>query len=251
MLIVIFYSSCLKNQKNRVVEEYYPGGTIKSEIAMTDTMRNGLAKYYSEQGHLLSTAEYKNDKREGLVINYNPENGKITAKAFYKNDEQNGEVIQNYKEGMLFRTSTYVNGRVNGVIKTFWPNGQLKAENTFNMGKPAIGLKEYDMHGKPIIQPELLIKEINQTALHRKLILKFSLSDGNKDVDFYLDELDDGKYFDPKSYKLRNDDGISSIEYPVFPGNKLFKNISIIAKLKTNYGNTLILQRNYKLNIVN
>jgi hypothetical protein len=251
ILIGIFYYSCQNTQKNRIVEEYYPGGTIKSEIAMTDTMRNGLAKYYSETGHLLSTAEYKNDKREGWVINYITENGKIATKAFYKNDLQDGQVFQYYKEGMLFRESTYVKGRVDGIIKTYWPDGKLKAENTFKMGKPAIGLKEYDKEGKLIKQPVIQITEINQAALLNKVIVKFSISDGNTDVDFYLDNLEDAKYFNPQAFKLRNDEGVSSIEYPVHHGTKLFNKISIVAKVKTSYGNTLILQKYYNLNISN
>jgi hypothetical protein len=251
ILIALLSFSCNKNKKNKIIEEYYPGGSIKSEVEMTDSVRNGNAKYYDESGHLLSTAEYKNDKREGWVINYNPENGKITAKAFYKNDEQNGEVIQNYKEGMLFRTSKYVNGRVNGVIKTYWPDGKLKAENTFKMGKPGTGLVEYNKEGIPLKQPVILVNEINQAALLNKIVLKISLSDGNKDVDFYLDDLEEGKYFNPMTYQLRNDDGISSIEYPVHRGITLIQKISIISKSKTIYGNTLILHRYYNLAVIN
>jgi len=250
-LIGVALNSCQNYQKNRIVEEYYPDGTIKSAIAMTDTMRNGMAKYYNEQGNLLSTAEYKNDKREGWVINYITENGKIANKAFYKNDVQEGQVLQYYKEGMLFRESSYVNGRVDGIIKTYWPDGKIKAENTFKMGKPGIGLKEYDKKSELIKQPEIKITEINQAAFYNRVILKFSLSDNNTDVDFYLDNLEGDKYFNPQSYKLRSDDGVSSVEYPVHRGTKISNKISIIAKVKTSYGNTLILQKYYNLNISN
>ncbi len=251
VFVALVFVSCQLNKNNGVVEEYYADGTIKSEITLKNGLRNGLTKYYNEKGRLLSTAEYLNDNREGWVINYNTENGKIANKAFYKKDIQEGQVFQYYNEGMLFRESTYVKGRVDGVIKTYWPDGKIKAENIFKMGKPAIGLKEYDKTGKLIKQPVIIVEEINQAALLNKVILKFSLSDKNQDVDFYLQDLEDDKYFNPYTYKLRNDDGISSIEYPVFRGNKLLKHVSIIAKVKTNYGNTLILQRYYNLNIVN
>lgn len=247
--IILF--SCQDNKKTRIVEEYYPDGTIKSEIAVKDNLRNGKTKYYNEKGRLLSTAEYLKDKREGWVINYNPLNGKVTTKAFYKNDLQDGQVVQYYKEGMLFRESNYIKGRVDGVIKTYWPDGKLKAENTFKMSKPVIGLKEYDKTGTLLKQPIILIEEINQATLLNKVILKFSLSDKNPNVEFYLEDLEDGKYFNPHTFKLRNDDGVSSVEYPVFRGNTMTKKVSIIAKVKTKYGNTLILQHYYNLNVTN
>ena len=242
---------CRENKKRRIVEEYYPGGTIKSEIEMVDTMQDGMAKYYGESGRLLSTVQYKNDKREGWVTNYNIENGKIATKAYFKNDTQDGPVYQYYREGMLFRLSKYVKGRVDSIITTYWPNGKIKSQNLYHLGEPAIGLKEYDKTGKLLKQPDIIVSEINQAALFNKVTLKFSLSNGNRNVEFYIDTLEDGKYFNPKTHELRNDEGVGSIEYSVYRGNTLIEKISIVAKVTTEYGNKLILHKNYNLAVIN
>jgi antitoxin component YwqK of YwqJK toxin-antitoxin module len=244
-LVALFaYILNIENEKaihrTKVVEEYYPDGNIKSEITVQNNMRNGISKYYNENGRLMSTAEYVNDKRNGWVVNFNTENGKISTKAFFKNDVQNGELIQYYKEGSLFRTSTYEDGRVNGIIKTYWPDRKLKAENLFKMGIPSKGLKEYDRHGILIKQPYIVV---NKTVESNKIILKISLSDRDKDVDFYLDNLDSGIYFNPHTYRLRIDDGFSTVEYLPKQGSSQNNKISVIAKVKTDYGNTLILQK--------
>lgn len=234
--ILISFCQCFRDKGK--IEEFYPDGTIKSEISVKNGMRNGLTKYYDEKGRLLSTAEYVNDKRQGWVINYNTKNKKITIKAFYKNDLQNGQVIQYYQEGMLFRESNYVNGRVDGIIKTYWPDGKIKAENTFKMGMPAIGLKEYDKAGKLITDvPKIVINRIP----NEENAYMINLSDKSDDVEFYLDELEDGKYFNPKSRRLRVDNGIARVYNPKLINNKLV----IIARVKTKYANTLILQRYY------
>lgn len=250
-LFMLFLAFSCKTKNDTIVEEFYPDGSIKSEITMKNNIRNGLTKNYDEKGRLVSTAEYINDKHEGWLINYNPENGKITTKAMFKDDEQDGFVYQYYREGKLFRESTYVKGRLNGVIKTYWPDGKLKAENTYNMGKPEIGLKEYDKSGNLLKQPEIVFKEVNQAALLNKVVLYFSISDGNKNVDFYYDDLEQGKYFNPNSYKLRNDDGVAFIDFPVRRGFTLMKKINVIAKVKTKYGNNLILTRTYNLSVIN
>ena len=235
LLIGVTIISCT-DRNNGITEEFYPDGTIKSQITVKNGLRNGITKNFDEKGRLISTAEYVNDIREGWMMNYNPENGKLTAKAMYKADEQDGPVTLFYKEGMLFRESTYVKGRLDGIIKTYWPNGKIKAENTFRMGKPSIGLKEYDKDGKTLLtQPSIVILRLPSY----KNAFKVYLSDKSENVELYLDDLEDGKYFNPKTHNLRIEDGVATLKNPRHTTNK----ISIIAKVKKENGNTLILQK--------
>jgi antitoxin component YwqK of YwqJK toxin-antitoxin module len=243
--ILIIYAC--NDPNNGVQEEYNTNGTIKSQITLKNGLRNGISKLYDERGRLTSTAEYINDKHEGWVINYNPDNGKVMSKALYKNDMQNGPVTLFYREGYLYREMNYINDMVDGIVKTYWPNGKIQAENLFKMGNPAIGLKEFDSDGKPINEPYLVINEINQLRLLNKLIIKISISDGAKKVEFFMDDLKDGKYLNPSSYRLRNLDGVATIEYSVPRGGTFMKKLSIIARLRTELGNTLVLQRAYNV----
>jgi hypothetical protein len=253
-IIFCMLQSCnlKKDPNNGTIEEFYSNGSIKSESPIKNGLRNGLVKNYSEQGRLLSTAEYVNDYRNGWVINYSTENGKPMLKAMFKDDIQQGPVIQYYKEGMLFRESTYVKGRVDGVVKTFWPDGKIKAENYFKMGKPAIGLKEFDNKGNLITKyPQIVIEVVDQTAIVNKAIVTISLSENADEIEFFLDDLFEGKYIPDNAYKLRVNDGIAYIDYPVPSGSAFKKKISIIAKFRTELGNTKVLQRYYNLSLVN
>jgi len=251
IVCLIFIVSCkfkLGNDPNNGVQyENYPDGTVKSQYTLRNGLREGIVRNYTQEGKLFSTAEYKNDLRDGWLINYNEANGKLVLKFYFKKDTQNGPAFHYYDQGQLFRESNYVKGRVNGVIKTYWPNGNLKAENTFKMGKPGLGLKEYEKDGKTIInQPNILVKEINQATLLNKVILKISISDGTDDAEVYVDDFDleDGKFFNPYSHSLTKDDGgVASIEYHVPRGTTLIRKIHIVAKLKTKFGNTLILHK--------
>jgi hypothetical protein len=233
------------------VDEYYPDGYIKSQVTIKDGLRNGITKNYDNRGRLISTAEYINDKNEGWLINYNSENGKIAIKAHYKDDKQDGQVLQYYREGMLFRESLYIKGRVNGVIKTYWPNGRLKAENSFKMGKPALGLKEFDENGDVIKQPVIKVSEINHAALLNRVSIKIYLSDGNRDVEFYRADLEEGKYFNSDYSKYWTENGVALAEYQVNKGHTLIEKLEIVAKAKTKFNNTLILYRSYNLAIIN
>jgi len=250
LLAINIIVSC-GNKKGDVIEEFYPDGTIKSEVQVKDGLRNGLSKNYDERGRLTSTAEFVDDMYNGWMINYNPDNGKVTAKALYKNDNQHGPATLNYTDGSLYREMFYVDGRVDSIVKTYWPDGSLQAEVFFKKGSPAIGLKEFDKTGKPIVQPTLVIKQIDQLATQSKLILKVSLSEKTKDVEYFVGELIDGKYLDTKAVKLKTVNNETKLEYIIPRTHTLVKNVTIAARTRTEYGNTLLLFKNYFFSVKN
>jgi antitoxin component YwqK of YwqJK toxin-antitoxin module len=242
--------SC-NSSKKEVVEEFYPNGIIKTEIHVEDGMRNGITKNFDEKGRVVSTAEYKNDTLEGEMINYNPENGKITAKALYKKNNQDGPATLCYTDGSLYREMFYIDGHLDSIVKTYWPDGKLQAENLFKMSDCAVGLKEWDKTGKEIKQPYIVIEEINQLALMNKFILKIYLSDGTKKVDFYAGDLKEGKYFDPDIATIRDENGVTTMQFMVPRHKSLMQKFSVVSKSRTELGNTLVLQRSYNLAVSN
>lgn len=243
-LLFLAVTACtLRDPNNGVQETFYPSGVIKSQITLKNGLKDGVAKYFDNKGRLLSETEYLMDVKNGRLVNYNPETGKPVMEAFFIDDVQHGEVVQYYREGMLFRKSNYVNGRVDGTVTTFWPDGSVKATNNFKMGKPAIGLKEYNKSGQLVKQPRLLIsKSLTQkNAINIKILGKYS------SVEIYIDELEEGRYFNPKSKRLRFENGEALFDYTVFLYSQKNTKISVLAKVKTNYGNTLILKGAYKI----
>jgi antitoxin component YwqK of YwqJK toxin-antitoxin module len=245
--IILIAGACHSRNKanDSDVFEYYQDGSVKSQTPVKNGKRNGLVRNFNENGKLLSTAEYVEDLREGWLINYSTENYKPMLKAYFKKDTQNGPVIQYYQEGMLFRESNYVKGRLDGLVKTYWPNGKLKAENFYQMGKPAIGLKEYKSDGiTPVLEPSIQIRQKIQTGLHNKVMLDISLTSEVDEVEFYTGNLEDGKFLNLHSQALRCEDGVATLEYTVSAARE-FKVISILAKAKTRMGSTLILQKSH------
>jgi hypothetical protein len=238
--------SC-RHKNDELTYVYYPDGTLKSEIQVKKGMRNGITKNYDDRGRLVSTAELADDKYEGWMINYNPVNNKITARALYKNDQQNGPAILYYSDGQLYREMTYADGRVDSVVKTYWPGGKLQAEVYFKKGEPAIGLMEYDKKGTPVKQPSIVVKKVDQLSLFNKIELRIFLSDKTSDVKFYKGELKEGKFLYSKTPMIFSRNGVASLFYTVPRGETVIEKISIISRSRTNYGNTLVLNKVYNL----
>jgi antitoxin component YwqK of YwqJK toxin-antitoxin module len=251
--LLIFIAACNqpKNPKKQIQEDYYRNGIIKSRIEIRDGKRNGLTEEFNEVGQIRTSIEFKDDKKDGWYYKYSEKNNKIMIKAHFKDDMQDGQVLQYYQEGMLFRESYYTNNSLNGSMKTYWANGNLKSENYFKMDTFCTGLKEYDSKGNQLVLPSIVVKEVDQLALLDKVVLQVSLSDKSQNVIFYQDELKDGKYLDPNSYKVPVHNGIGVIEFQLSRGKTLMQKVSIVAKVRTKYDNTLILQKSYKLAITN
>jgi hypothetical protein len=247
--IPVLILSCTHRPK--VIKEYYSDGTIKKAIEVKDGVPNGTIKTYDESGRLKSIAPVVDGLYEGWVITYNPQNGKIASKALFKNDQQNGPVTLYYASGELYREEFYKEGRVDSIVKTYWADGKLQAEVEFKMGAPAVGLKEFNNDGTPVGQPTIIIKEVNQLASQNSFILKLYLSDQNPDAKFYLSDLIEGKFLDPKAIKVKTINGVATLQYNVLKRHKVIKQLGISARVRTKYGNTLVLHRDYYLNISN
>jgi hypothetical protein len=246
--ILLISLSCTNH---KVVKEYYLDGVIKSETEVNNGLRNGISKTYDERGRLKSTAVFVNDMYEGWMTTFNPKNGKVAAKALYKNDKQNGPVTLYYDEGQLYREEFYKEGRVDSIVKTYWPDGKLQAEVYFNMGAPGLGLKEYDEQGNAVKHPDILIKEINDLRSSNTFKLKIYLTDKNAQVDYYLGDLVENKYLDPDAIKVKDNDGVAFLQYNVQKNHRVGKVLGISARIRTGYGNTLLLHKVYNLKISN
>jgi antitoxin component YwqK of YwqJK toxin-antitoxin module len=241
--------SC-NNSKNEVVEEFYSNGIIKTEIHVKDGMRNGITKNFDEKGRVVSSAEYKNDTLEGEMINYNPLNNKVTAKAIYKKNNQDGHSTLYYTDGSLYREMFYVDGHLDSIVKTYWADGKLQAENLFKMSDCAVGLKEWDKTGKEIEQPRLIVEKANKLA-NGYIQLRVYLSNKDKDVDFYSGDLKDGKFFNPEAIKLHSKDGVATMQFQVIRSKAISQRVNVFSKSRTELGNTLILSRTYDINGAN
>ncbi|RDX34199.1 hypothetical protein DZA35_01545 [Arcobacter sp. HD9-500m-PIT-SAG03] len=83
---------------------------IKMAYNYKDDKRNGIEKYYNENGKLTFETIYKDDKRNGIEKHYN-ENGILYSETMYSNDEKHGFQKTFAEDGSLVSSSNYKNGR--------------------------------------------------------------------------------------------------------------------------------------------
>ncbi len=104
---------------------YYPNGLKASSGKYTNQLKEGLWLFYSftEKDLLISEAEYKENKLNGLMINYYPD-GKAAEKIRYRNNLKHGECLKYFPDGTVTLRTNYENGLINGRFEAFHENGK-------------------------------------------------------------------------------------------------------------------------------
>ena len=256
-ILCLAFSSCKqadtrKNNKNGnvgTVREFFSNGYLKAEITVKDNRRHGITKNYSSKGKLLSKVNYVNGKKDGKTTNYYT-NGNIHSTIIYKNGVREGDAVWYYKNSKPYSINPFINNKLSGVQKKYYESGKIQAEIPYKDGQPGTGLKEYTPEGRLLTNyPKILIQEVNQIATSDRFILKIYLSKRTGNVQFYIDDLDAGKYLKKHMYEIPAENGVAKKVYEVPRGYVKFQKINIIASVKTGLGNTYITQRSYNLAI--
>ncbi len=209
---------------DNVVIQYWPNGNIRTEIPMTNKMKNGVAKNYYEEGTIRQEIEYKNGIKQGESIFY-------------------------YENGKPYRVTNYIGNKIEGTRKLYRENGNLMAKIPYSKGIPCAGLKEYLVDGSPRQDyPKLVFMEVDEIFTKSLLTLKVSTSKKVRKIDFYYGKLKDGCFDKANSIKVKpREKGELSLFYPLPKGSFVMKEIDIVARVTTSMGNPLYLEGHYNL----
>jgi len=256
---LIFFSCSSTDSGNRkagsdenIIREYYGNGTIKTEISVTDSLRNGPTRNYDNEGRLLSEVTYVNNVKEGKVTNYYIPSGKVSSVFEYRAGIKQGDEIWYYENGREYRVTPYVDGKMNGVQKYYYETGELMAEVPYLNNWPGKGLKEYNKDGSIIGgYPTIMITKEDHLTTANSVLLKFYLSNKSSDVTFYRGKLNQGIYLHDDLPSMSTTGGMTQVSFNLPKGAKVDQNIDIVANYKTKYGIPYIVTTTYKLEIYN
>lgn len=126
VITTLLITSCTKT-----VNEFYPSGSIKSQIQTRNGKEHGLSKYYNETyGGVELEVMMKNGMKNGLMKRYYF-NGNLEYEANYVNDKIDGLERMFSKTGQLVAETTYKNGIKEGPYQSWHENGVQFAKGTF------------------------------------------------------------------------------------------------------------------------
>lgn len=207
----------------------------------------GLVKHHRSDGSLASEIQYKNKKKNGLAKGYY-KNGKLKSEIEYAEDVQHGIAKMYYQNGNIYRETPYDMGKKDGVQKVYRENGKLLAEIPYKQDQLGVGTVEYTPEGKPKKQlPEIKVVQIDQTLKSNQYIVRISLTEGYKNVDYYIGELTEGKYKNADLMRMVPEGGVVELKYHLPPGTFLMESVNVVAETTTQMRSPYLLQQ--KINI--
>jgi hypothetical protein len=109
--IFLFGFICICNSfaQNEVVKTHYPNGNVESEITLNNSIREGEAKFYFEDGTLKEERLYVNGRVTGLVKKYNP-NGKLKELIIIEDGKREGPTSFFDEEGNFLKDIYFEQG---------------------------------------------------------------------------------------------------------------------------------------------
>lgn len=110
-----------------LVKSFYDNGNIEREVYYKRGKRDGIAKFYSEDGKLVKEVNLKEDEFDGLCKEYYAD-GTLQSESNYRNGILEGET-RTYSEGGTLKTLlTIKNGKENGPAIVYYKNGNKQYE---------------------------------------------------------------------------------------------------------------------------
>ena len=106
--------------------EYHTNGWPKTVTSYVNGQKHGAWMSLDERGQLQEKGFYFNDQMHGDYVKYN--RTRIKEEMFYNEGKLEGVVRKYYPNGTLMEESQYENGNLNGVSKWFDQDGNLKFE---------------------------------------------------------------------------------------------------------------------------
>jgi antitoxin component YwqK of YwqJK toxin-antitoxin module len=92
--------------------------------------REGLWRFWHENGQLKQEGNYINNKLEGLFRRWH-ENGQLQQEVNHINDKIEGMGRAWYKNGQLENEGNFVNGNPKGLFTFWYPNGKIESQQKF------------------------------------------------------------------------------------------------------------------------
>ena len=109
-------------------------------------------KYYSTYGLLLEEGQMNGKKRIGKWIAYDRKTKVKVTEENYIDGKLNGEIKSFYTDGKLLKVESYKTGKKSGKVVMYAPNGKVVNQSSFIDGKKNGTFVKYDKNGKKMLE---------------------------------------------------------------------------------------------------
>ena len=185
----------------------------------------------------------------GIRVTYFPDGKTVYSKLTFKHGIKEGPSLWYYENGQVFEQATFEDGEKHGPQRKYHKNGELLAEYAYENGHPLPGLKEYQKDGTLVSgYPEVRFREIDHLASRNRIDLEISCTQNRGKMKYFVIQQENGE---SNRVYLITENGSTTMQFYVQPGETLDRKVDIVAEIPTNLGNIMVLELSYQLTATN
>jgi len=183
-LFALMLAGCSKTEK-----EYYPDGTIKSEVTMRHGKKNGSATYYFPNGNKELEMNYSDNQLDGVYEKFDIESNRLESTE-YAGGKKNGKSATFYTNGKTATVAFFENDIISGEYREYHPNGQLKVKGQYTDGLYDGDWEYYEADGIRVGYAHFNKGNGQQVALHygsqkKRIVINFEDNEKNGEEIWY------------------------------------------------------------------
>lgn len=145
ILLLFFLVSCTPDD----VTTLYENGKTKEIYSINkEGVKNGLYKMFREDGSLSEESHYAKGQLSGKRKIYFPDGKQVEIEENYIADELVGDHVVFYPSGAKLLESTFVEGKMNGLLTKYFEDGSINETVTFVDNEEQGPFKEYYANGQ-------------------------------------------------------------------------------------------------------
>lgn len=185
----------------------------------------------------------------GTRVTFYSDGKTVYSKLTFDHGIKQGTSIRYYENGQVFELASFENGKKHGPQSKYYKSGELMATFSYDHGHPLPDLKEYLRDGTRIsTYPEIAFREIDYLTTKNRIDLEISCTWEKGNMKFYILQKENGSQ--DRVY-LITEDGSTTMQFYIQPGESLDRNLEFIAEIPTDLGNILVLEPSYHLRVRN
>ncbi len=144
--------------------EYDENGNLIYSGSYRENIPVGIHRHYDSSGKVSGSEIYSDEGRklgEGIITNegkkegiwkYFHNNGKVKSSGSYSNNLEQGKWLYYFENGLKEQEGVFKNGKPNGLWQWFYQNGGIKREEEYFDGKEEGLYAEYDTVGQLLVK---------------------------------------------------------------------------------------------------
>lgn len=114
-------------------KRYHENGKLKAILVYVPNSEKVKAELYDLEGSLFSKGNYNGKEKDSIWTYFN--NKVIVARESYQKGLKNGKSFAYYSDGKTADETEWLNGKLNGIWREFYPSGNKKSEISYLDGK--------------------------------------------------------------------------------------------------------------------